>query len=401
MEKSEFKYRRQQLIDIIGTGGMAILPATLYQNFYYVTGILQANAVAIIIPQREQGQYILFCQADLQNNGVDDIFSITEIDNIVPGLLETCHRLYYPIGYDSNFDNKIISWINKLRNQIYSNAPTEILALDNILHEMRLYKSEAEAAAMRATSQVLIKAYKRVMQFCQPELAEYQLEAELVHELICNGSKPLYPITVAGGKNTIKCGYSNNNEILNDNDLVIVDAGTKLDYYTATITRTFPVNRSFTKSQKVVYELVFKAQQAAIHKIYPGNSWIEPHKAATEVITKGLIELNLLVGKFNILIEEEAYKRFYPHQTCHWLGMDFNESSNYKINEVWRNLEPNMAMTVESGIYILPTEDIAKEWWNIGICIKDNILITSTGHEVLTADLPKASAEIEYFMATT
>ncbi|MFK5971153.1 MAG: M24 family metallopeptidase [Candidatus Marithrix sp.] len=401
MDKTEFKYRRQQLVDIIGIGGMAILPATLCHNFYYVTGFLQSDAVAIIIPQREQGQYILFCQDQSQTCGVDDIFSLTEIDNIILGLLETCQRLYYPIGYDSNFDNKIISWINKLRNQIYSNVPTEILALDNILHEMRLHKSEAEAEAMRATSQILIKAYKRVMQFCQPGLVECELEAELIHNLICNGSNPLYPITIASGKNIIKRNYNDNNTILNDNDLVIIEAKTKLDHYVATIARTFPINRSFTKLQKLVYELVLKAQQAAIHKIYPGNNWIEPHKAATEVITKGLIELNLLVGKFNILVEEEAYKRFYPYQTCHWLGMDFNETANYKINEIWRDLKPNMAMTVESGIYISPAEDIAKEWWNIGICIKDNILITSTGHELLTVDLPKASAEIENFMATT
>ncbi len=401
MKISEFKYRRQQLIDIIGIGGIAILPATLCQNFYYLTGFLQPNAVAIIIPQREQGQYILFCQDESQNYGVDDIFSITEIDNIILGLLETCQRLYYPIGYDSNFDNKVISWINKLRNQIYSNAPTEILALDNILHEMRLYKTEAEAEAMRATSQILVQAYKHVMQFCLPGLIERELEAELVHKLISNGSNPLYPTTVAGGKNIIKRDYSDNKEILNDDDLVMVNVGTRSNHYASTIARTFPVNRSFTKLQKLIYELVLKAQQAAIYKIYPGNNWIEPHKAATEVITKGLIHLDLLVGKFNTLIEEEAYKRFYPYQTCHWLGMDINETANYKMNEIWRDLQPNMAMTVESGIYIPEAEDIAKEWWNIGICIKDNILITSTGHEVLTVDLPKASAEIEDFMAIT
>jgi len=401
MEPSEFKNRRQQLIDLIGIGGIAILPAIPVghnhqdSNFYYVTGLPKSAAIAVIIPQREQGQYILFCRTtdDLDSlaYGADDVFSITEIDAIIPGLLETCQRLYYPIGYYPEFDNKIISWINQLRTQIHSSVPNQILALDHILHEMRLYKTEAEAETMRTASQFLIQAYKRAMRFCHPNLYEYELEAEIAHELIRNGCDyPLYPI--AGGKNVY------NDKILNDNDLVLMDVGVKLNHYTVTIARTFPVNGYFTKLQKLIYELVLKSQRAAINKIYPGNSWLEPHIAATEIITNGLIQLGLLIGKFNNLIEEEAYKRFYPQPTCNWLGMDFPDCGDYKVNEIWRNLEPNMVMTVESGIYIAPAEDIAEEWWNIGICIKDNILITSAGHEVLTADLPKASAEIEAFM---
>ncbi|MDM8567824.1 M24 family metallopeptidase, partial [Candidatus Halobeggiatoa sp. HSG11] len=380
MEQSEFKYHRQKLIDKIGIGGMAILPSTFVQNFYYLTGFSQ-NAIAVIIPQREQGQYILFCQNNLELYDADDVFSIDDIDNIIPGLLETCQRLYYPIGYHADFDKKIIGWLNGLKNQINSSSPSELVALEHVLYEMRLYKTEAEAAAMRTASQILVKAYERVMQFCQPDLYEYELEAEIVHELIRNGCDyPPYPITVAG--DNYKRNYNDNNAILKNNDLVMIDAGVRLNNYTATIARTFPVNGHFSKSQKLIYEVVFKAQQAAINKIYPGNNWIEPHKAATEIITKELIQLDLLIGKFNILIEEEAYKRFYPQQTCHWLGLNIHENCNYKVNETWRDLEPNMVMSVESGIYISPAEDIAEEWWNIGICIKDNILITSTGHEI-------------------
>ncbi len=409
MEPSEFKHRRKKLIDIIGIGGMAILPAIHachnYQdsNFYYVTGFQEPDAIAVIIPQREQGQYLLFCHTtdDLHSSyGADDVFSITEIDEIIPGLLETCQRLYYPIGYYPEFDNKIINWINQLRTQIYSSVPNQILALDHILHEMRLYKNEAEVETMRMASQILIQAYKRAIRFCRPNLYEYELEAEIAHELIRNGcSYPAYPITVAGGENA--CKFNSNNKILNDNELVFVDAGVRLNHYTVAIGRTFPINGCFTKLQKLIYELVLKSQRAAINKIYPNNNWIEPHQAATEVITKELIQLGLLIGKYHNLIAEEAYKRFYTKQTCNWLGMDVHDCGDYKINEVWRNLEPNMIMTVESGIYISPAEDIAEEWWNIGICIKDSILITSAGHEVLTADLPKASAEIENFMTVT
>lgn len=398
MEPIEFKARRQKLIDIIGIGGIAILPAVILQNFYYITGLSQKNSIAIIIPQREQGQYILFCQDNLAIYDADDVFSITDIDDIIPGLLETCQRLYYPIGYSAYFDKKIIKWINKLRNQIYSNVPRELLALDHILYEMRLYKTEAEFVAIRSASQILIQAYKRAMQFCQPNLYEYELEAEIVHELISNGCDyPPYPITIASGN--YKFNYTANNAILTDNDLVMINAGVKLNHYTATIARTFPVNGNFSKLQKLIYEIVLKAQQAAINKIYPGNNWLEPHTAAVEIITTELMQLGLLIGKFNILIEEEAYKRFYPYQTCWWLGLDIHDNCEYKVNEIWRDLQPNMTMSVESGIYIPPAEDIAEEWWNIGICIKDSILITSTGHELLTIDLPKARAEIENFMA--
>ncbi|MBE9562124.1 MAG: M24 family metallopeptidase [Proteobacteria bacterium] len=397
MKKSEFKFRRQKLMDIIGIGGIAILPSTFLQNFYYITGFSQ-DAIAIIIPQREQGQYILFCQNNLEIYDADDIFSISDIDDIIPGLLETCQRLYYPIGYDSDFDKKIITWINTLKNQIYSNAPSELLALDHILYEMRLYKTEAEATAMRAASQVLVQAYKRAMQFCHHDLYKYELEAEIVHELIRNGcSYPPYPITIVGGNYK----FNDKDAVLEDNDLVKIDAGVRLENYAATITRTFPINGHFSKFQKLIYEIVFKAQHAAIKKIYPGNNWIEPHTAAVEIITEELIKLGLLIGKFNILIEEEAYKRFYPQKTCYWLGLDIYDNCDYKVNETWRDLEPNMVMSVEAGIYIPPAEDIAEEWWNIGICIKDNILITSAGHEVLTIDLPKARAEIEKFMAAT
>ncbi|RKZ93040.1 MAG: Xaa-Pro aminopeptidase [Candidatus Parabeggiatoa sp. nov. 1] len=432
MDKSEFESRRQKLMDIMGKGSMAILPAApslirnrdVYypyrqdSNFYYLTGFPEPEALAIIIPQREQGQYILFCReknhdqetwhgnrAGLEGaceiHGADDAFPITDIDDIVPSLMESCRRLYYPMGYYQAFDNQIMGWMNQLRYRVRAGvvAPSEMVALDQVLHEMRLYKTEAEIQAIRAVVDVTIRAHKRAMQFCRPGLYEYEIEAEIIHEFLQSGCRsPAFPPIVASGKNAGILHYTDNNAILNDGDLLLIDAGAELDYYASDITRTFPVNGHFTKPQTTIYELVLKAQRAALSKIYPGNQWNEPYQAAIEVVTKGFIELGLLVGKFNALIEEEAYKRFYMLRIGHWLGMDVHDPGDYKVDELWRELEPGMVMTVEPGIYIPAQEDIPDEWWNICVRIEDDVLITENGHEVLTADLPKTVAEIEALM---
>jgi Xaa-Pro aminopeptidase len=433
MDKTEFKKRRQQLINLMGAGSMGILPAAPMRvrnrevhypyrqdsNFYYLTGFPEPEALAVIVPHREQGQYILFCrekdpeketwhgrrvglEGACEHYGADDAFPIADVDDIVPGLMESCRRLYYPMGYYQEFDEKIMEWMNQLRGRARAGvvAPKEMVTLDHVLHEMRLCKSAAEIEVIRTAAAVTIRAHKRAMQSCRPGLFEYQLEAEISHEFLQSGCRsPAYPAIVGGGKNACILHYTDNSEVLNEGDLVLIDAGAEWDYYAADITRTFPVNGHFTKPQKLIYELVLKAQRAAIDKIYPGCHWNEPYEAAVEVVTKGLIELGLLVGKIDVLIEEEAYKRFYMHRIGHWLGMDVHDPGEYKVDEVWRTLKPGMVMTVEPGIYIPAAEDIAKEWWDVGVRIEDNVLITEGGHEILTADLPKTVAEIEAFMA--
>jgi len=432
MDKSEFKKRRQKLMTLLCEGSIAILPAAPLQyrnrdvpypyrqdsNFYYLSGFPEPQALAVLIPEREQGQYLLFCrekdqyQETLSGNraglegacqiyGADDAFPITDIDEIVPGLMESCHRLYYPMGYYQEFDEQIIEWLNQLRGRVRAGvvAPTEVMALDYILHEMRLRKNDVEIHTIRAGAKVVIRAHKRAMRFCRPGLYEYEIEAEIVHELLHSGCRePAFPTMVAGGKNACILHYTANNAQLNDNELVLVDSGAELDYYASDITRTFPINGYFTKPQKIIYELVLKAQRAALSKIYPGNRWNEPFDAAARVITKGLIELGLLIGKLENLLDEEAYQRFYMYHIGHWLGMDVHDPGNYKIDEIWREFENGMVMTVEPGIYIPPAQDIEEKWWNIGIRIEDNVLITEGGHEVLTADLPKTVAEIEAFL---
>ncbi|MDM8560570.1 aminopeptidase P N-terminal domain-containing protein [Candidatus Parabeggiatoa sp. HSG14] len=433
MNINEYKNRRQELMDILSEGSMAILPAAPMQlrncdvhypyrqdsNFYYLTGFPEPQALAVIVPQREQGQYLLFCREKNQNKealdgniigledaceiyGADDAFPITDIDDIIPGLMESCRCLYYPMGYYEEFDDKIIEWINQLREHVRSGkvAPFEMVSVDHILHEMRLQKTDAEIQALRAAADVSILAHKRAMQFCRPDLYEYELEAEITYELLRNGCRAeAFPTSVAGGKNACILHYTENKDILNNGDLVLIDAGAEINHYASDISRTFPVNGHFSKPQKTLYELVLKAQRAAIGKIYPGNQWNDPYNAAIVVITEGLKDLGLLVGKVDILIEEEAYKRFYTDHIGHWLGMDVHDPGNYKIDDVWRYLEPGMVMTVEPGLYIPAAEDISEEWWNIGIRIEDNVLITEGGHEVLTSELPKTVIEIETLMA--
>lgn len=433
MLMSEFKGRRQNLIDTIKEGSMAILPAApekirnsdvhypYHQDsyFYYLTGFPEPEALAVIVPHREQGQYLLFCReknpeketwdgsrAGLEGAcdiyGADDAFPITDIDDIVPGLMESCSRIYYPMGYYQDFDEKMMEWMNQLRGQVRKGvvAPHEFVALDYVLNEMRLHKTEAEVEAIRAAAAVIIRAHKRAMRFCKPGLYEYELEAEMVHELLRSGCRfSAFPTIVAGGKNACTLHYITNNAVLNEGELVLIDAGAELDHYASDITRTFPINGHFTPQQKTIYELVLEAQRAAMNKITPLNKWNAPYQAAIEVVTQGLIDLGILVGKKDKLIEEEAYKRFYMHRIGHWLGMDVHDGGNYKVDEIWRDFEPGMVMTVEPGIYIPATEEVPDEWWNIGIRIEDDVLVTEGGYEELTADLPKTVAEIEDFMA--
>lgn len=433
MELSEFKRRRQQLMDTMGKGCIAIIPTATEKvrnhdvhypfrpdsNFYYLTGFAEPQAIAVLIPEREQGQYILFCReknaeqevwhgrrAGLEGAcelyGADDAFPITDIDDIIPGLMESCHCLYYPVNIFPEFDAKIFEWMTTLRQRIRSGIvpPYEIIALDHVLNEMRVYKSPNEIEAIRKAMAIAMDAHRRAMKFCQPNTYEYQVEAELIHEFMQQDSRsPAYPSIVAGGKNACILHYTENNSILNYGELLLIDAGAEFDYYASDLTRTFPINGQFTEAQKALYELVLAAQLTAIAKIKPGLCWNDPQDAAVEVIIRGLKDLGLLLGKFETILEEESYKRFYKHRIGHWLGMDVHDAGSYKVDNTWRVFEPGMVMTIEPGLYIPASDDIESQWWDIGIRIEDNVVVTETGNEVLSAALPKKIKDIEALMA--
>ncbi len=389
-------------------------------DFVYLTGFEEPEAVAVLIPGREQGQFIIFCRernpkmetwdgyrAGLEGAqkiyGADDAFPFNDIDEILPGLMEGREKVYYAMGCNPNFDQQVFGWLSQLKKQQRAgvHAPGEIIALDHLLHEMRLYKSAVEIKSMRRAAEISAEAHKRAMQFTRPGVKEYQVEAEIIHTFMQNDARSAaYPSIVGGGSNSCILHYIENNETLKNGELLLIDAGAEYEYYAADITRTFPVNGRFSRAQRKLYQVVLDAQYAAIEQAKPGNHWNQPHEAAVKVITEGLVELGLLKGRLSTLIKNGAYKRFYMHRTGHWLGMDVHDVGEYKEGDVWRTLEPGMVLTIEPGLYIpAGSKKVDKKWWNIGIRIEDDVLITKDGNEVLSAGIVKEAAEIEALMA--
>lgn len=429
----EFSKRRKRLMQMMGKGAIAILPTAPVSirnrdvehpyrpdsDFYYLTGFKEPESVAIIIPKRKQAEFILFCRerdpkaeiwtgrrAGLEGAksmyNADDAFPITDIDEILPGLLENCERVFYTMGNDPQFDQRVIGWVNQLRGKARSgvHTPGEFVALDHLLHDMRLFKSREEIKIMKQAAAVSAQAHIRAMQICRPGMMEYEIEAEFVHHFHKNGCATAYSSIVGGGANACILHYVDNDQPVKDGDLLLIDAGAEKDFYASDITRTFPVNGRFNQEQKAIYNLVLAAQQAAIDQIKPGNHWNQPHVAAVKTLTKGLIKLGLLKGSAGNLIKDEAYRQFYMHRTGHWLGMDVHDVGDYKVGEEWRVLEPGMVLTVEPGLYIAGGQKkVAKKWWDIGVRIEDDVLVTKSGCEVLTAGVPKTVPEIEAIMA--
>jgi Xaa-Pro aminopeptidase len=432
MNAKEFVRRRKELIRMMGPGAVAIVPsaAVRYRNrdaeypyrqdsdFHYLTGFPEPEAVAVLVPERKQGPYVLFCresdpQAEIwhgrragqrgavEEYGADDSFPIDDIDDILPGLLEKAERVFYTMGTNWEFDRRLLGWVNRIRQRARGGArpPGEFVSLEHLLHDMRLYKSRAELTAMREAARISAAAHRRAMRVCCPGMTEFQIEAELLHEFRAGGAVPAYHSIVGGGANGCILHYTENSAELQEGDLLLIDAGAEYDCYAADITRTFPINGRFTKPQRALYEVVLEAQRAAIEEVRPGKHWNEPHQAAVRVLTEGLVELGLLKGKPKKLIEQEEYRRFYMHRTGHWLGMDVHDVGDYKVGGEWRVLEPGMVMTIEPGLYIGDgVKGVPKKWWGLGIRIEDDVLVSAEGPEVLTAAVPKEIDEIEALM---
>jgi len=432
--KSEYARRRKALMAQMEPNSIAILPAApvyirnrdvehVYRqdsDFQYLTGFPEPEAVMALIPGREHGEYVLFCRerdperelwdglragqdGAISRFGADDAFPIGDIDDILPGLIEGRERVYYAIGSNQEFDHRLMEWVNHIRAKARLGAtpPNEFVALNHLLHDMRLYKSAAEVKVMKEAAEISARAHIRAMQASRAGLFEYHLEAELDYEFRKGGAKmPAYGSIVAAGRNACILHYRENDAALKDGDLVLIDAGCEIDCYASDITRTFPVSGRFSPEQKAIYELVLKANEEAFKFIAPGRHWNEAHEATVRVITAGLVELGLLEGDLDELIASEAYKPFYMHRAGHWLGMDVHDVGDYRVGGEWRVLEPGMAMTVEPGIYIATDNDkVAKKWRGIGVRIEDDVVVTKKGCEILTSGVPKTVAEIEALMA--
>jgi Xaa-Pro aminopeptidase len=431
--RAEFARRRVQLMRLMGADSIAILPAAPVRqrnsdveydyrqdsDFYYLTGFAEPESVAVLIPGRPAGQYVLFVRernpereiwdgkragpaGATAEYGADDAFPIGDIDDILPGLLEGRERVFYTMGLTPEFDQRVIGWVNRLRAQARSglHAPQEFVALNHLLHDMRLFKSRAELGLMRRAGTIGAGAHVRAMRFCRPGRMEYEVMAELLHEFRRHGADTSYHPIVGGGANSCVLHYHANDARLNDGDLLLVDAGCEYGYYASDITRTYPINGRFTSEQRAVYEVVLEAQQAAIERVKPGNHWNDPHDAAVRTITQGLKRIGLLKGTLQSLIRSGAYRKFFMHRTGHWLGMDVHDVGDYKIEDEWRVFEPGMVLTVEPGVYIAAgTAGVSKRFWNIGVRIEDDVVVTRGGCEVLTGEVPKEPDEIEALMA--
>jgi Xaa-Pro aminopeptidase len=434
---AEFARRRKALVRLMGRDArhaIAIVAAAPVRHrnadveyayrqgsdFWYLTGFPEPAAVAVLMPGRPQGEYLLFVRdrdperelwdgsragidGAVERFGADDAFPIEDLDEILPGLLESRTRVYATMGRDPEFDQRLFGWVNglKARPQAGRHAPHEFVALEHLLHDLRLYKSRPELDAMRHSAGIAMAAHRRAMRATRPGGSEHEIAAELLHEFHRNRAEASYLPIVGGGANACVLHYRANDAALRDGDLLLIDAGAEYDGYASDITRTFPVNGRFTPTQRAVYEVVLEAQAAAIDRCRPGNHWNDPHDAAVRTITQGLVKLGLLKGRVPTLIREGAYREWFMHRTGHWLGLDVHDVGDYKVGDEWRVLEPGMVLTVEPGLYVAPGTRAPKKFQGIGIRIEDDVAITRGAPEVLTGDLVKDPDGIEQWMAAS
>ncbi|WP_127559410.1 Xaa-Pro aminopeptidase [Saccharospirillum alexandrii] len=430
---AEFAERRKRLMEQMADNSIAILPSateTIRNNdvhhrfrqnsdFMYLTGFREPDAVLVLMPGREQGEYVLFVRdkdpareiwdgyragpdGAVEQFQADDAFPIDDIDDILPGLMEGRSRVYSQMGVDGDFDHQLMTWVNQIRAKVRTGAqpPEDFSDMSHLLHDLRLFKSKQEIAIMREAAKISARAHTRAMKACKPGMMEYQLQAEIEHECMMAGSPwPAYPAIVGSGDNACILHYIENTAKIQDGDLVLIDAGCELEYYASDITRTFPANGHFSTEQRAIYDLVLKAQYASIEAVRPGQPWIAPHEATVRVLVEGLVELGLLDGNVDDLISSNAYAPFFMHKTGHWLGMDVHDVGDYKVGGEWRVMEPGMVMTIEPGLYISPhNTNVEERWRGIGVRIEDDVVVTKDGCEVLTQDVVKDPADIEALM---
>tara|TARA_R110000868_G_scaffold380784_1_gene646862 strand:+ start:37446 stop:38756 length:1311 start_codon:yes stop_codon:yes gene_type:complete len=432
--QTEFSQRRQQVIQQMAPNSIAMVAAAseLHRNndtehryrqnsdFYYLTGFNEPDAIALFIPGREQGEYVLFNreknpamevwtghyagqQGAVDQHGADESYAIEDIDEVILDLLAGKQRIYYHIASDPEMDTLVMQWTRDLQAKVRGGvgAPTEFVSLSSIVHEMRLIKSGAEQQLMHKAADIAVEAHKRAWQSTQPAMREYEVQAEIEYVFKKHGCvAPAYGSIVAGGNNACTLHYVDNNDTLNDGDLVLIDAGCEYEFYASDITRTYPVNGKFSAEQKALYNVALTAQLAVIDLIKPGTKFGDLQKLACQKITEGLIALGIINASLETALAEEQYKTVYMHNISHWIGIDVHDVGDYKIDGEWRELQPGMCLTVEPGIYIADDNtDVEAKWRGIGIRIEDDVLVTEQSADVLTCELPKTVEEIEAFMA--
>ncbi|HET7729369.1 MAG TPA: aminopeptidase P N-terminal domain-containing protein [Usitatibacter sp.] len=427
LQVKPFKARRSRLARHLGSG-VVVLPTaperhrnadTHYDyrwdsGFFYMTGFREPEAVLVMV-LGARPRSILFCReknlereiwdgyrhgpdAAREAFGFDEAYPYGELDARMPELLANQDQLHTPVGADAAWDQRVAGWLNAVRAKVRTGvtAPAAIRDVRADVNDMRLFKDETELAIMRRAAEISSGAHVRAMRTAAPGQREYQVEAELLHEFLRNGARAAaYGSIVAAGSNACVLHYRDNTAELRKGELLLIDAGCELDSYASDITRTFPIASRFGAAQRDIYELVLDAQEAAIKAVKPGADFIDYHDAATRVLVQGFIDLKLCKGSVDKVLEDGSYKQFYMHRTGHWLGLDVHDAGDYMQKGKWRKLKPGMVLTVEPGCYIRPADNVPKAFWNIGVRIEDDVLVTAKGREILTAACPKKLKDVE------
>jgi len=434
IKSAEFARRRRQLMRMADENAIVVLPSapvrvrshdTHYpyrqdSDFWYLGGFAEPESVLVLVPGRKHGESLLFCrerdpdreawdgpragpEGAVESHGFDDAYPISDLDEILPGLLEGRSRVYYHFGRDTDFDLKLIGWVNRVRSQVRHGAqpPHEFLELGHLLHELRLFKSPGELKLMRQSARIACEAQLAAMRATRVGGREYEVEAALQYTYRRHNAVAAYEPIVGAGANGCVLHYRDNSAQTADGDLLLCDAGAEFANYASDITRTWPVNGRYSTEQRALYGVVLAAQQAAMAQARPGRPWIAGHEAAVATLTEGLLSLGLLKGTLKAALASESYKKFYRHKTGHWIGLDVHDVGEYKVAGEFRELEPGMVFTIEPGLYIAPgTKGVPSKWQGIGIRIEDDVLVTRDGHEVLTDAAPKSIDAVESVLAS-
>ena len=432
MQAKIFAQRRQRLLSQLQPGEMVVVANAPVakrsrevnyryrpdSDFFYLTGFAEAHAIAVLLAGRAAGEYILFCQtqdpikerwegrrvglcAACEEYGAHEAFPIEEFSDRMVALLASSHSVYYPIGRHALLDTVIVAAVHRYQESSGRGpkGPIELKNIEYSLHEQRLIKSADELRCLQQAIDVSMAGHCRIIERCQPGLMEYELEAELCYEFTRSGCvSHAYPPIVAAGENACILHYIDNHSKLRDGDLLLVDAGAEYQYYAADITRTIPINGQFSAPQQAIYEIVLHTQATVIDAIKPGVSFELLNKIAAREITQGLIDVGLLTGSCDGLLEQQAYRPFYMHGVGHWLGLDVHDVGLYQRDQQWRPFEPNMVFTVEPGIYIAADANVPAKWQGVAVRIEDDICVTASGCRVLSQALPKTVAAITHMM---
>ncbi|WP_171262944.1 Xaa-Pro aminopeptidase [Acinetobacter sp. ANC 4169] len=436
LTQADFQERRDRLAEEMGPHSIAIIatsPVAMRNrdadykfradsSFFYLTGFAEPEAVAVIetFESIDEGYtYSLFCRerdremeiwhgyragvdGAVDDYEADEAYAIDLLDEEIIEKLFDKQKLFYRIGQQADFDARVAKWLTQANGESRkgTSAPAHVIQLDRILDEMRLHKSEKEIKLMQLASNISAEAHTRAMQTVKPGMMEYALEAELNYVFGKNGCLPSYNSIVGGGKNGCILHYVENDQELKDGDLVLIDAACEYQLYASDITRTFPVNGKFSPEQRALYNVVLDSQIAAIDAVRIGNSYKEPHNVAVRILVQGLLDLGIMQGDLEEIIEKETFRQFYMHGTGHWLGMDVHDVGSYKQDGEWRAYEDGMVVTVEPGLYIAPDDEtVDAKWRGIGIRIEDDVVATENGPLVLTKNVVKTVADIEALMA--